>query len=122
VQTAEASATHDSAESSCCESQSPPEQAVTLREAKRAAREAVLRSAVEMVEGLAEQARGNYLTAKFLFEFAGLISDAEESKETAVGFPDFMRNLLDGPKENESIQTSAANLNLCSDAGTNICR
>jgi hypothetical protein len=56
------------------------------KEARRAAQQRVYDGAVDLIAGLIDNRGGNYQGVKFLFEFAGLISDDFEEESS----PEFL--------------------------------
>ena len=92
-------------------------------EARKQARQRVYQSAASIVDRLIEENGGNYLTAKFLFEFAGLTGEGlEESHEESPMLRALIERAQKAAALAETEQTSEANLNLSNDECSQISR
>lgn len=79
---------------------------VDASEARRAARQVIFRSAGDMVKELIAASSGSYLAVKFLFEFAGLMSDDTEADSAPSPL---LRYYLEGIRNTPPVSSEANN-------------
>lgn len=82
--------------------QEPPP--ATADEARQAARQVILQSAAEIARELIAKSGGNYLAVRFMFEFAGLIS---ENTEAASQPSPLLRYYLEGIRNTGQVSSEA---------------
>ncbi|HYH00087.1 MAG TPA: hypothetical protein VD837_13215 [Terriglobales bacterium] len=96
---------------------------VSTEDARNEARQEVLRSAAEVIRQLIAKSGGNYLTVKFLFEFAGLMGDgADEAPEPSPLLKYYLDEGRNDVEEGVPEQTGERNLNLFNEQCSNNCR